>query len=125
MRGILRFPLGFLLAAAAASAQAPAVRVADAPLVFTGQVFAPEPAPEARAEAEQAFDALGAALTAAGSDVPQIARLTIYAADDAAARQAEAVVWCRSRRSFGRSPITRRREGRLRRVSTASRRRSS
>lgn len=68
------------------------VRVADAPLAFTGQVFSAAPAADVRVEAEQALDALGAVLGAAGSDARSIVRLAAYASDDAAMRAAEAVV---------------------------------
>ncbi len=74
------------------SGVAHAVRVADAPLVFTGQIFASAPGGDARDEATRALDALAATLKTAGSDLTQVVRLSAYAADDAVMPAVDALV---------------------------------
>src|SRR4051812_1505361 len=72
-----------------------AVRVADAPLVFTGQIFAAELADDARAQANRALDALAAILAKSGSDATRVLRLHAYVADEGAVAAVEAAVAAR------------------------------
>jgi enamine deaminase RidA (YjgF/YER057c/UK114 family) len=64
------------------------VRVPDAPLVWTGQVFATESG--GAREPELALQALDAALGKAGSDLSHVVRLNAYVADERARHDAEA-----------------------------------
>lgn len=80
---------------------AAAVRAADAPLVFTGQVFAAEFSRDARAQAEDALRALDGVLAKAGSELARVARLTGYAGDDHAVAAIEAAVAVR----FAAAPV--------------------
>lgn len=71
------------------------VRAADAPMMFTGQVFATDVARDARAQAEQALDHLGAQLAKAGGDLQRVLRLNAYVADDSATPAVDAVIAAR------------------------------
>ena len=71
---------------------AAAVRVADGPLVFTGQVFAANAGGEVRVEADGAWRALAAVLAKHGSEPAHVVRLSAYVADDAAVSAVEAAV---------------------------------
>ncbi|MBL9199942.1 MAG: RidA family protein [Opitutaceae bacterium] len=84
-----------------AGGTASSVRVADASLVFTGQIFARQPGGELRAEAEGALDALSARLRVARSALASVARLTVYATSDDAVRAAEAAIAAR----FAETPV--------------------
>lgn len=112
----IRFAPLFVLLVAVACAQAPGfqrapkpardgtaftVRAADAPLVFTGQIFARETGGELRAETESALNALGARLAVAGSGLARVARLTVYATSDDAVRAADAAIAAR----FAETPV--------------------
>ncbi|MBL9188608.1 MAG: RidA family protein [Opitutaceae bacterium] len=107
MRTFSRFVLLLIIPACIACAQVAGVhraakpmgdgtaffaRVPDAPLVFTGQIFAPQMGGEIRAECEGALDALAATLANAGSDLAHVARLTVYAAEAEATVAAEAAI---------------------------------
>lgn len=80
---------------------ASAVRVADVPLIFTGQVFAPQPGGSLGAELAGAFDALLQVVGAAGGEPDSMVRLAIYAADDAAVAAAGGLLAER----FAASPV--------------------
>lgn len=82
--GIARTPL--------AGGAALAVRVADAPLVFTGQIASPAPGASAQAEAARAVDALARVLESAGGSATQVVRLAVYAADDLSVAAADTVI---------------------------------
>lgn len=71
---------------------AAAVRVPDAPLVFTGIITATDVSGDESAQAGRAVDALAAALERAGSDLSQVVRLNAYALDDASSHALEAVL---------------------------------
>lgn len=100
------FLLALASAAASLAAQTPAqrlpdpqqpgraisVRVADAPLVFTGLVVSTDVRADAAAQASAALAALRVKLKAAGSELSQVARLNVYLADDAALPGVEQVV---------------------------------
>ena len=74
---------------------AASVRVPDGPLVFTGQVFAPDVAGDMRAQTDGALTALDTALAKAGSALARVVRLNAYVADDAALAEVEAAVTAR------------------------------
>jgi enamine deaminase RidA (YjgF/YER057c/UK114 family) len=69
-----------------------AVRVADAPLVFTGQVFAVAPGGDAAAQAEGGLRALDALLAARGGPGTAVVRLHAYVASDDAVPAVRAAV---------------------------------
>lgn len=71
---------------------ATAVRVADVPLVYTGQIFGADDAGDASRQAERALRALEATLARAGSDLKRVVRLSAYVADDRAVGPVEAAV---------------------------------
>jgi enamine deaminase RidA (YjgF/YER057c/UK114 family) len=71
---------------------AASVRVADVPLVFTGQIFAATAGGDAATQARDALRALGDALVKTGSSLDRVVRLSAYAADDAAVTTIEAAV---------------------------------
>jgi len=75
-----------------ATGTAAAVRVADGPLVFTGQFSATNPEADTRAQADGALLALAAALEKSGSDLAHVVRLNAYVASDAAVRAVEAAM---------------------------------
>lgn len=77
-----------------------AVKVPDAPLVFTGLVHPSSPAADARRQFDEVIDRLGELLAAAGSDLEQVVRLNFHVADDAATQAVEAGLAAR----FGRHP---------------------
>ncbi|MBI4623745.1 MAG: RidA family protein [Verrucomicrobia bacterium] len=72
-----------------------AVRAADAPLMFTGQIMAPDAASDARGQAERALDRLGVVLNSAGGDISRVLRLNAYVAEDKDTPAIEAVVAAR------------------------------
>jgi enamine deaminase RidA (YjgF/YER057c/UK114 family) len=78
-----------------ASGTAAAVRVADAPLVFTRQFSAADTKNDARAQADQALEALAIALRDSGSELTQVVRLNAYVADDGAVAPVEAAIAAR------------------------------
>lgn len=80
---------------------AASVRVPDAPLVFTGQVFAPEPGGDVSAEATQALAALGSVLAQSGGSLDRVVRLNAYVAGSAAVPVVDALVAER----FARTPV--------------------
>src|SRR5688572_18433319 len=61
---------------------AASVRVADVPLVFTGQVFARNMSAHAGAQADDALRELGEVLVRAGAELSGLVRLAAYVADD-------------------------------------------
>jgi len=71
------------------------VRVADAPLLFTPQVFSADPQAEARADTLGALAALERVLVAGGSDFTRVVRLHAYVAREEAVAIVEAVVAAR------------------------------
>jgi enamine deaminase RidA (YjgF/YER057c/UK114 family) len=80
---------------------AASVRVPDAPLIFTGLVFAAEPGGEAAAEAAQALEALGAVLARSGGALDRMVRLNAYVTGSAVVSVVDALVAER----FGRTPV--------------------
>ena len=80
---------------------AASVSVPDAPLVFTAQVFAPEPGGEVGAEAARALEALEAVLGQSGSSLDRVVRLNAYVAGSVAVPAVDALVAER----FARSPV--------------------
>lgn len=71
------------------------VRAADGPMMFTGQVCAPDVSRDARAQAEQALDLVGAQLAKAGGDLQRVLRLNAYVADDGATAAVDAAIAAR------------------------------
>ena len=63
---------------------AAAVRVPDAPLLFTGAIYPKTFTDDAATQVGSAAESLRAALAAAGSDLSRVARLTAYVADASA-----------------------------------------
>src|SRR5689334_6621934 len=84
LRVVVAVILMCAMAGRGVAAGATFVRVADAPLVFTGQVAA--------ADAEGALQALDNTLKQAGSELARVVRLHAYVGDDRGAGEVEAVV---------------------------------
>jgi enamine deaminase RidA (YjgF/YER057c/UK114 family) len=82
------------------TAAASFIRVADLPLVFTAQAFAPERSPDVREEATRALQTLDATLAKAGADLARVVRLTAYVASDGAVADVEALVAQRFAKTF-------------------------
>ena len=72
-----------------------AVRAPDGPLAFTAQVFAKNLWRDARAQTDEALDALGVLLAPAGGDLKRVVRLNVYVADDAATPAVDAAIAAR------------------------------
>jgi enamine deaminase RidA (YjgF/YER057c/UK114 family) len=68
------------------------VRVADVPLVVTGQIFPDSAAGDASTQAVAALRKLESVLSSAGGDVSRLARLNAFVADDRAVSAVEAAV---------------------------------
>ncbi len=66
------------------SGTAAAVRVADRPLVFTGQISSTESGGDVHAQVSRALEGLAATLAKGGSDLARVVRLNAYVADEAA-----------------------------------------
>ncbi len=71
------------------------VRVADLPLLFTGQLLADDVQGDARTQTMRALDRLEAVLARGGSDLARVLRLNVYVAADADAAAAEAAIAAR------------------------------
>jgi enamine deaminase RidA (YjgF/YER057c/UK114 family) len=80
---------------------AASVRVPDAPLVFTAQVFAADLTGDARRQTSQAFEALGETLTKTGSGFDRVVRLSAFVANDQAVPVVEAEIATR----FAATPV--------------------
>ncbi len=77
------------------------VRVGDAPLVFTAQIFSGRSDGDADQQAAGALDALSAILEKSGSDAARVVRLTAYATNEAAGGAAFRAMAAR----FGATPV--------------------
>jgi len=89
------------LPSAAASGRAVSVQVPDGPLIFTPQVFAPQPGGTPAQEVDAALAALVDALVAGGGSLDAVVRLNAYVVDRAPIPAVEAAVAAR----FAKMPV--------------------
>lgn len=72
-----------------------AVRAPDAPLLMTSQLLPTDVSRDARNQADQLFDQLGALLARTGGDLKRVLRLNVYVASDAATAGLDAAIAAR------------------------------